>query len=45
VNGKKHGNGRFEWNDGSYYEGEFEDGVFHGVGLYYFKEFDKTYNG
>ena len=43
--GKKHGNGKFTWQDGSYYEGEFVDGVFHGVGTYYFKEYDKTYNG
>ena len=26
--GKKHGRGRFEWSDGSYYEGDFVDGNF-----------------
>ena len=24
--GKKNGRGRFEWEDGSYYEGDFVDG-------------------
>jgi hypothetical protein len=26
--GKKNGQGRFDWEDGSYYEGEFVDGQF-----------------
>ena len=33
------------WQDGSYYEGDFEDGLFHGRGTYYFKESEKTYTG
>ena len=24
--GKKHGRGRFSWEDGSYFEGDFKDG-------------------
>ena len=28
VEGKKNGKGRFMWSDGSYYEGDFVDGVF-----------------
>ena len=45
MNGKKHGKGRFTWSDGSYYFGDFENGLFHGEGEYYFKDSDKTYNG
>lgn len=33
------------WADGSYYEGDFVDGLFHGKGTYYFKESEKTYTG
>lgn len=33
------------WSDGSYYEGDFVDGLFEGYGVYYFKDSDKTYNG
>jgi hypothetical protein len=33
------------WNDGSYYEGDFVNGVFEGFGTYFFKDSDKTYNG
>ena len=43
--GKKHGKGKFTWADGSFYEGDFVEGVFHGAGTYYFKEYNKTYNG
>ena len=43
--GKKCGQGRYEWNDGSYYEGTFKDGVFNGKGIYYFADLAKTYNG
>lgn len=45
VDSKKHGKGRFDWADGSYYEGDFEDGVFHGEGEYYFPDQQKTYYG
>lgn len=43
--GKKHGKGKFVWSDGSFYEGDFVDGVFEGVGTYYFKDQLKTYTG
>ena len=43
--GKKHGKGKFTWADGSYYEGDFEEGVFQGTGIYYFKEYNKKYTG
>jgi hypothetical protein len=33
------------WADGSFYEGDFVDGLFHGIGTYYFKESEKTYTG
>ena len=33
------------WSDGSYYEGDFVDGLFEGIGTYYFKESEKTYQG
>jgi hypothetical protein len=45
VEGKKQGKGKFQWADGSYYEGDFEDGLFHGEGVYVFKEQHKTYTG
>lgn len=33
------------WADGSYYEGDFVEGLFHGHGTYYFKDTEKTYTG
>lgn len=39
------GRGRYEWSDGSYYEGEFLDSKFSGFGVYYFAEAEKTYEG
>ena len=35
VMGKKKGKGRYEWQDGSYYEGDFEDSMFQGEGKFY----------
>lgn len=35
---QKQGPGRFDWREGSYYQGGFVDGVFHGYGEYYFAE-------
>jgi hypothetical protein len=43
--GQKMGRGRYEWSDGSYYEGEFLDSKFSGYGVYYFAEAEKTYEG
>ena len=43
--GKKNGKGRFTWEDGSYYEGDFVDGHFNGLGRYYFADLDKYYEG
>lgn len=43
--GKKNGKGKFMWHDGSFYEGDFMEGLFHGFGTYYFKESEKTYTG
>ena len=34
--GKKSGKGRFEWEDGSFYEGDFVDGYFQGYGKVFF---------
>jgi hypothetical protein len=45
VQGKKCGRGRYEWSDGSFYEGDFQDSMFHGFGVYYFAESEKTYEG
>ena len=42
---KKHGFGRYEWIDGSYYQGQFKQGEFHGTGVYYFADIGKTYTG
>lgn len=42
---KKNGHGRYEWADGSFYEGNFKDGVFDGEGTYYFADLKKTYTG
>lgn len=44
VDGKKSGNGRFEF-EGGYYEGDFVDGQFHGYGKYYFADSGKLYEG
>lgn len=43
-NGKKTGTGRFEF-EGSYYEGDFVEGQFHGNGKYYFADTGKIYKG
>jgi len=43
--GQKVGRGRYEWSDGSYYEGDFENGMFSGHGIYFFADSDKTYEG
>lgn len=43
--GKKNGKGKFEWDDGSYYDGDFVDGQFQGYGVYYFANLDKIYEG
>lgn len=32
MQGKKNGRGRYEWQDGSFYEGEFVDSMFQGKG-------------
>lgn len=45
VGSKKNGHGRFEWANGSYYEGNFESDVFNGEGTYYFADLKKTYEG
>ena len=34
VNGKKNGPGKFEWSNGSVYEGQLKDNNLHGNGLY-----------
>jgi hypothetical protein len=43
--GKKHGPGCFKWEDGSYYEGNFDNGMFSGNGKYYFADMNKLYEG
>lgn len=45
VEGRKEGQGRYEWPDGSYYEGGFLDSKFDGYGVYYFAESGKIYEG
>ena len=42
VDGKKSGQGRFEF-EGGYYEGDFLDGKFHGQGKYFFADTSKLY--
>lgn len=42
---KKNGHGHYQWADGSYYEGNFVDGVFEGQGTYFFADMNKTYTG
>ena len=43
--GKKNGQGKFEWSDGSYYEGELQDSLFWGQGTQYFAADEKMYEG
>ena len=43
LNGKKHGLGRVEWNDGSWYEGGFANGKIEGSGKY--RWLDSEYEG
>ena len=33
-NGKQHGQGKFTWPDGEFYEGQWKNGLFHGDGIY-----------
>ena len=42
--GNTHDQGRFEF-DGGYYDGDFIDGKFQGVGKYYFADTGKMYEG
>lgn len=42
---KKQGPGRFDWHDGSYYQGGFAENLFQGYGEYLFAEQEKTYFG
>ena len=44
-NGKKYGHGRFQWEDGSFYEGSFKEGLYEGKGTYYYADLQKTYDG
>ena len=44
VHAQKTGKGKFEF-EGNYYEGEFRNGLFEGLGKYYFAESGKTYEG
>ena len=34
AEGRLSGNGRIDWDNGSYYQGEFKNGQYHGQGLY-----------
>ncbi|KAG8434403.1 hypothetical protein GDO86_012683, partial [Hymenochirus boettgeri] len=43
--GKKHGNGKLFFKDGSFYEGEFVDGEITGNGLRYWASSENTYSG
>jgi len=45
VQSKKEGKGRFDWKDGSYYEGEVQDNQFCGSGIYHMSESNRTYEG
>jgi len=44
-NSKKNGHGGYKWADGSYYDGNFVNGVFEGHGKYFFADLGKTYTG
>ena len=44
MEGKKTGKGKFEFV-GGFYEGDFVDGQFYGIGKYYFSETGKVYEG
>ena len=44
VNGKKEGNGKYVWADGSSYIGEFKDNAFNGKGKYIWEN-NREYEG
>ena len=37
INGKKEGNGKYYWEDGQHYIGQFNNGLRHGKGIEYYK--------
>ena len=43
-NGKRHGKGKFTWNSGAYYDGDFVEDVMEGNGLLVFQD-KSTYKG
>jgi len=45
VKGSKEGHGRYDWVDGSHFEGEFVNSMFEGQGTYYYAESEKVYEG
>ena len=44
-NGKKEGDGKFIFEDGNYYIGQFKDDLFNGKGIIYYKNGNIMYEG
>ena len=36
INNKREGNGKYIFENGEYYIGQFKNGLFHGKGIYYY---------
>ena len=41
----RHGTGEMRWDSGSYYTGEFQNDMKHGVGVYYWADVGDKYSG
>ena len=45
INGKCEGTGKYVWEDGEYYLGQWKNGLKHGKGILYYKDGSIKYDG
>ena len=45
INDKREGNGKYYWENGEYYIGQFKNGLRHGKGIEYYSNGNIKYEG
>ena len=45
INDKREGNGKYIFENGEYYIGQWKNGLFHGKGIYYYSNGNIKYDG